>query len=786
MERKNRPTGRTKRVGSGRGSVSRRGSGLKKRTGGSVGTSGGYKPKTTSTRPSTQNFNTSGIRPKMSMKSMMVIGVILLVAWWFLNQGGNQSDLGISDLLDSSNDVQQVAQDTVEDQGAYRVDTSVIGSAKDKRTQIQGNGQDDVTLMIYMLGTDLESRSGMATADLNEITQGRIADNVKIVLQTGGTKKWQNSVISNKTNQRYLVTEEGLVPLETDLGKASMVKPDTLSDFIQYSHENYPADRYMLVLWDHGGGSLTGYGYDEYFPGDHMTLDEIDRALKDGGTTFDWIGFDACLMATVETALVLEPYADYMIASEELEPGIGWYYTEWITALSDNTSIATIDLGKKLIDDYVKEVAVKTPRSDATLSLTDLAELKATMPSAIKAFSDSANELLASDDYQTIANARAGSKEFAKSSKIDQIDLADFAKSIGTKEAMAMVEAIEGAVKYNRTSSGIRGAYGLSAYFPYKKLQGVGPMLDTYEEIDMVDEYAECVRSFASMAAGGQIVAGASGNSSNPLAALTGQSDVVGTLTGALVQQALGSALSGDGLGSLLGAGANWLNGNLMNQSTDYLAENQLDGASLKITEKNGQNVLSLSDDQWALIQQIEQNVFIDDGEGFIDLGLDNVYEWNDDGDLIMDYDGTWMAINDHVVSYYLISEERAGNRYTIRGRVPAMLNDVMVNIMIEFDENNPYGVVLGAQPDYDKEGLGTAQAKGLIVIEPGDRIDYLCDYYHYDGSYDDSFYLGEAYTATGEWFIENLDISHQKHQMTYRLTDIYNNQFWTPTVTAD
>jgi len=54
-------------------------------------------------------------------------------------------------------------------------------------------------------------------------------------------------------------------------------------------------------------------------------------------------------MATLETAIVLEPYADYMIASEEVEPGIGWYYTGWITALSRNTSIKTIDLGKSLL-----------------------------------------------------------------------------------------------------------------------------------------------------------------------------------------------------------------------------------------------------------------------------------------------------------------------------------------------------------------------------------------------------------------------------------------------------
>ena len=62
---------------------------------------------------------------------------------------------------------------------------------------------------------------------------------------------------------------------------------------------------------------FQGYGYDEKYPGQgSMTLDEINTALENAGVKFDFIGFDACLMATAETALVCSEYADYMIASE--------------------------------------------------------------------------------------------------------------------------------------------------------------------------------------------------------------------------------------------------------------------------------------------------------------------------------------------------------------------------------------------------------------------------------------------------------------------------------------
>jgi hypothetical protein len=104
------------------------------------------------------------------------------------------------------------------------------------------------------------------------------------------------------------------------------------------------------------------------------------------------------------------------------------------------------------------------------------------------------------------------------------------------------------------------------------------------------------------------------------------------------------------------------------------------------------------------------------------------------------------------------------------------------VDIIIVFDNENPYGKVLGAQIKYETET--NTVAKGLLEIVAGNKIDFLCDYYTYDGDYSDTYFLGEQYTATGEWKIENLDVGKQKYQMTYRITDIYGNKYWTPTVT--
>ena len=704
-----------------------------------------------------------------------------------LGQTGS-SGLGASGLLGSTVPASV-------DGGAYIVDEAVSAGAREKRTQLQGNGKDIITVMVYMCGTDLESKSGMATADLNEMLHAELSDQVNVIVETGGTSAWKNSVISSRTNQRYQVTNKGLVLLEDNLGKRSMVEPETLTDFISFCAKNYPADRNILIFWDHGGGSLAGYGYDEHFAGSAMTLDEIGTALQGARTTFDWIGFDACLMGALETAVVLEPYADYMIASEEVEPGIGWHYTGWLTALSQDTSLSTPRLGKKLIDDYIQETGVKTPRSQATLSLVDLAAFKAQVPGALGSFASGMSKLIDTEQFDVVSDARANAKEFSAASRLNQVDLMHFAENLGTPEAKTLVDALRNCIVYNRTSQNITNSNGLSIFFPYGRTNKVGEMLDTYDAIGLEDAYGRCVQDFASLAVGGQAVSSGTGN---PLDILLG--GVQGGLSGGasgnsgqtgsggsaeLISSLLSTFLSsGDTTAYTGSSGSNWLDADRVAGSVDYYAENRLDASLLTVTEKGGQRVLSMPEDQWKLVSFMELNVFLDDGEGFIDLGLDNVYDYNTDGDLLLEYDGTWLGINGQIVSYYMESDDHAGDMYTIRGRVPVLLNGELADLVVQFDNAVPEGTVLGARIRYDAVTQTQTVAKGLTEIKAGDKIDYLCDYYHYDGTYNDTYMLGEQQTATGNWEIANLEVGNIPYQMTYRITDIYGNHFWTEPVT--
>lgn len=665
-----------------------------------------------------------------------------------------------------------------------KLNTSVAKSAREKYTEIHGKGKDEVTIMVYMCGTDLESRSGMGTSDLQEMLAADLGENVNLLVYTGGCSKWQNNVVSSTKNQIYQI-KNGKMKLLEEYKAVSMTDPDTLTSFIKWCAKNYPANRNQLIFWDHGSGSINGYGYDEKFKSSgSMDLSEINQALKKSGVTFDFVGFDACLMATLETALMLTSYSDYMIASEETEPGVGWYYTDWLTALGEDTSMATVEIGKNIVDDFVETCAAKCRGQKTTLSVVDLAELEKTVPADFKDFAKSASKLIRNDEYKTVSDARYNTREFAQASAIDQVDLVHLAQNMGTEEGEELVKSLLSAVKYNRTSSDMTNAYGLSIYFPYKKVSAVDNVVDTYEAIGMDAEYARCIKEFASLEVGGQTVAG---GTSSPLPSL------LGSLLGGGSNNSGGSA---DIIGSLLGSflsnrgnieGLDRGNVDFFSESemdteemATYLSENYFDEFKLVWgSNSDGQRILHLPEEQWSLVHSLEMNMFYDDGEGYVDLGYDNVFEFDKNGSLLGETDRTWLAINGQPVAYYYLDTMDDGENYSITGRVPALLNGERVDLLLVFDNANPYGYIAGARTVYT-EGETETVAKGMGALEVGDTLDFLCDYYSYDGEYTDSYFLGEQMTVTEDMAISNVDVGEGKVKVTFCFTDIYNQQYWT------
>lgn len=775
---RNRPKSREKNVTGGGSGVHRRGGGLGT---GPVGSTNGRAGK-----PSGGSTGKRAAAGGGGMLVLLIVGYFVLKA---IGGGGlgNLSDGSINTGTYLPYQSDQNSSDQYSAPSGSSYNSNVASGSREKYTKILGNNQDTVTVMIYLCGTDLESKNGMASSDIQEMASAKFGDNVNVIIYTGGCSAWKTSGISSSVNQIYQLQNGKLKLLESDMGNKAMTDPKTLSEFIRYCAKNYPANRNELIFWDHGGGSVSGYGYDEKNKNSgSMNLAGINTALKDGGVRFDFVGFDACLMATAETALMMNNYADYMIASEETEPGIGWYYTDWLTKLGSNTSISTLEIGKQICDDFVSTCARQCSGQKTTLSVIDLAEFANTIPDDLSAFADSVSKLMTDKEYQTVSDARSNTREFATSSKIDQVDLVDLALNMNTAEGRELADSLRSAIKYNRTSANMTNAYGVSIYFPYKRTSYVDSACSTYDKIDISSSYSKCIRQFANLETSGQI---ASGGTGSPLESLfggissgsSGNADIIGSLLSSFLGSANTNGKSIEGLDS---SNIGFMQNSPLSaeDTAEYLSLNYFDTSKLFWQQENNRYKMVLSEDQWNMVHRLDKNMFYDDGTGYVDLGLDNVYTFDDNGDLIADTSRDWLAVNNQVVAYYHTDTIENGDMYTISGYIPAMLNGERVKLMVVFDQDNKNGYISGAETDYRNNETETV-AKSMISLTAGDKLDFVCDYYSYDGEYLDSYYLGDQMTYNGDFVISNVNVGEGQVRIMYCFTDMYNQEYWTEAI---
>jgi len=307
--------------------------------------------------------------------------------------------------------------------------------------------------------------------------------------------------VGNWTGTRRLVIEGSGIQQVADLGELNMASPSTLADFVHWGLSTYPADRTMLILWDHGAGWM-GFGSDESSPGHPMlSLAQISQGVSQGlqragVSRFDVLGFDACLMATFEVAAVLQPYADFLIASEELEPGHGWDYRAFSAARA-NPSIPTIELLEIIVDEYFAQATVHDTSRDITLSVIDLAKVTA-LNEQLEAFATTLTQNI-SNNAAVIGRQREAAVRFGKNpnptKEFHLVDLGDLARGLASVNnqsfgaaRQALAAAISSAVVINRGGPLASRATGISVYFP--------PSRDLYNsDYDNIEE-ASGWRSF--------------------------------------------------------------------------------------------------------------------------------------------------------------------------------------------------------------------------------------------------------------------------------------------------
>lgn len=362
------------------------------------------------------------------------------------------------------------------------------------------------TIMIYMIGSDLESQYAAASSDIEEIkSSGVNFDDVNVLIYAGGAKKWINSEIPNDKNTIFKMTNSGLVKLE-EYERSSMTDPDNLTNFLNYGHDKFKSSKYSLILWDHGGGPIYGYGMDENYVGS-LTLAKLKQGLgnsKFNGKKLEMIGFDACLMSSVEVADVLSDYANYMLASQEVEPGLGWDYS-FLSNVTSKTS--TVDMGMSIVDHYGKFYGSFNGVKGITLSLLDLSKASDVENKLNDLFKDVDDNLTI--DYSTVSRTRNSAKSFGKvsiNSSYDLVDLYDLVDKMPDKysnKIESLQRVLDEFVVHQTTD--LKSTYGVSIYFPYENKQYINEMIALYKGFDFAKEYTNFITNFSSRLTGNKM-----------------------------------------------------------------------------------------------------------------------------------------------------------------------------------------------------------------------------------------------------------------------------------------
>lgn len=362
------------------------------------------------------------------------------------------------------------------------------------------------TIMVYMVGSNLESEYGNATLDLEEMMDADVDTQYNnIVVYTGGASRWQMDGVSPYKNSTLLLNSDHEFDIVNTTSAQNMGNADTLSSFINYCYENFESDTYSLVLWDHGAGPVYGFGLDENYQ-DILTVEEMKEAFEDSvgkkGQKLEWIGFDACLMNSLEIADLLAPYANYMIASQETEPGWGWNY-EFLSETSDRL-MSGDQMGEAIIDYYMsygEQIFEYYPKyyCDLTLSCIDLNKFQ-TAENALNTCFGELNEQLTVATYPELVRNRESTRDFgtyATNFDYGMVDIIHLLKQIApeSQTATEAIEAIEDMVVYSK--SNMRNANGISICYPYSSDDEYAQQcIIAQEKIDFSKSYRSFLEKF--------------------------------------------------------------------------------------------------------------------------------------------------------------------------------------------------------------------------------------------------------------------------------------------------
>lgn len=580
------------------------------------------------------------------------------------------------------------------------------------------------SIFLYICGTDLESDDGAATADIDEILGADFGNNVNVIIETGGTKTWQTEGIDSEKLQRFEV-KDGVLNEVQSLESASMGEASTLGDYLEWGVKTYPAEKYMTVMWNHGGGSISGVEFDELYENDSLSLTELAQGIKQAGTKFEVLGFDTCLMSTLENATSIADYGNYMVASEEYEPGGGWNYTDWLNYLGENNGCDGLELGKQICDSYYSKCKENGDDSMATLAVTDLSQIEALQT----AFDNMAAEMTGVTGdittFQSLAKAAVKAENYGGNTDdegyTNMVDLGDLAiktNEVLSEASSAVVSALSNAVKYSVHGSNRESANGLSVFYP----------LSTTE--DECNDYASVCTS---------------ANYLKFIEAMTGWTAPDGATDGASVEDV--TPVTQD---------------EFEIKYDTYVDDDAM--FNLDITS-GLDSVLAV---RFSLYYMDEES------SEYLLLGLDDdiVADW-DKGNIKDNFSGNWLTLDDNYCCPKLVSQEDTYNVYSI----PIELNGNQTNLRVIYDFESEQYVILGAYNGIDSES--GMSAKDIIKLKDGDEVTLLFDAINWDTGEETTYSMG-SFTVDGDVSIDTTELFDGQYLYQYEIEDIFGNIIYT------
>lgn len=594
----------------------------------------------------------------------------------------------------------------------------------------------------YLCGSDLETNGGCATADLGEMMEATLPENVTVVIQTGGAAVWQNNQMDPDKLQRWVYDSGGLRLVE-ERETANMGDAQTLYEFLDFANTSYPAEKVAVTFWNHGGGSVSGAAFDELYSGDSLDLGEMYQAFNQvwpadaAHPALELVGFDTCLMATIDVAAVFQNFAKYLVASEEVEPGNGWLYSGWLSELAQNPAMDGGDLGIAICNTYYEGCEAVGTADQTTLSVADLTRLTPLLE-AYESFGQEALAAAAEDPgfFAQLGRAAAQSENYGGNTReqgyTNMVDLGHLARQTAwmLPSAQGVCDALAGCVIYQVGGPYRSEATGLSCYYSYSG------------DVEDFNGYA-------------------------------------GVGAGEAFKHLFAYGLTGE-----LGEGGEEYLASLDIEELPAmrtLADTDWDGAPLDVDEE-GTSFLTLGPEANDILAGISFSLFYVDEENdqMLFLGTDNDLEADWDSGVLRDnFRGVWGAIDGHIVYMELSSEGDDYNLYS----VPVLLNDEAYNLQVAYDFSGGEWSILGASPGLNESGMA---AKELRLLEEGDVITTIWQLASFSGDDDFEMVAAEELTVTSDTSFGEAPLPDGQYGMVFEMRDAAGNYAYSDAVLFD